>query len=825
MGFSVFIIHKIITLGCSSVLISFLFLFFFNVSNAEVEPPKNPNSAKGCAICHYRWVDTFFVEGKGSELVAYTAEKTVATPEMCMSCHDGSIMDSRARMTRGSGHKTGVPPPSGMKLPKLFPLDEEGKVQCATCHTAHGVPSGSDAVDTIFLRTSNRDSAMCRQCHPERDGGLNKGNHPDGIVKLEISQNLISFGAHAGKAGNKIGCETCHTAHGSPNESYLIQSVMRSGLCLDCHKDKNTLTPQGQKKPFHVINVEPVNANIPEKLIQLGAKLGDHGSVICQSCHKVHNSQTKRQLLVIKNDNRSTLCLACHSEKRLLADTKHNLIHSAPGERNLEGKTVAEAGICSACHLPHNPARKTTIEADFTSQLCLSCHSKGNIAEDLSLTGRQHPQNINNLAKKDKENLLLPLFDEYGIQNKTGEMTCATCHDPHRWRSDSAKGEIRRDVRGDRTTSFLRKPAPEICGECHRNKFYIANSKHDLNKVASEAKNILNQPPSQSGLCGSCHLVHNSQNIFLWARKLPSKSDNVIQDLCTGCHNENGAAKQKVIKDYSHAVNISVSEKGITTFLPLFDINGKKTKDGIMSCITCHDPHRWNPSITFAKDHFDNEGNSQNSFLRLETSPSPKLCESCHPDKAFLEKTDHDLIASAPSSINRIGQTPLESGICGVCHLVHNSENKIQLWAQGIGAGNNVMEMMCNFCHSENGPAKNKIPPIYFHPREKLIKNTGKNISDRPDYFPLFHGRTGEPVTSGNISCPTCHNVHQWDPRSKDKGKGVNIEGDMANSFLRPQASRVLCADCHPGDAALKFKYYHDTTKRKFKGIDELFFQ
>jgi hypothetical protein len=76
----------------------------------------------------------------------------------------------------------------------------------------------------------------------------------------------------------------------------------------------------------------------------------------------------------------------------------------------------------------------------------------------------------------------------------------------------------------------------------------------------------------------------------------------------------------------------------------------------------------------------------------------------------------------------------------------------------------------------------------------------------------------------GNISCPTCHNVHQWDPISKDKGKGVNVEGDMSNSFLRPQASRVLCADCHPRDAALKFKNYHDTTTRKFKGIDELFF-
>jgi hypothetical protein len=121
-------------------------------------------------------------------------------------------------------------------------------------------------------------------------------------------------------------------------------------------------------------------------------------------------------------------------------------------------------------------------------------------------------------------------------------------------------------------------------------------------------------------------------------------------------------------------------------------------------------------------------------------------------------------------------QTPVESGTCGVCHFVHNSNNKIRLWAQSFGDGNNIMEMMCNSCHSEDGSAKVKIPQISFHPREKLISNKGKDIKGRPDYFPLFHGRSGEPVTAGNISCPSCHNVHQWNPRFMAKGAGVNVE-------------------------------------------------
>ena len=72
---------------------------------ANVEAPKNPNSAKGCAICHYRWIATFFVEGKGTPLVPYQKEKVVATEEMCFSCHDGSVKDSRDKLSRKTGHR------------------------------------------------------------------------------------------------------------------------------------------------------------------------------------------------------------------------------------------------------------------------------------------------------------------------------------------------------------------------------------------------------------------------------------------------------------------------------------------------------------------------------------------------------------------------------------------------------------------------------------------------------------------------------------------------------------------------------------------------
>jgi predicted CXXCH cytochrome family protein len=968
------------------IVITLLFLRVNIHAQEIIIPPKNPNSAKGCAICHYRWVDTFFIEGKGSDLVGYTSQKAVATPEMCFSCHDGSVMDSRARAYQTRQHKTNVRPPSIMKIPDILPLDEQGNMQCATCHTAHGVPSGPDSQETIFMRTSNRNSEMCRMCHPEMNGGGKMGNHPLDTTKLEIPGSLIDLDARVGVKANQVVCETCHTAHGSPYENYLIKNDRDSSLCLACHPDKDSLTPGGEKRPVHVINAQPSTANIPEKLLRQGAKLGSDGELICQTCHRVHQNTVAPQLLLFKKDEKSTFCLSCHSDKGYIADTKHNLAVSAPAEKNLEGKTVAQAGVCSACHLPHRPARRLSGNSDYTTRLCMSCHSKGKVAGKKNLIGTTHPLSVYPFAKKganseyrsirvDKDELNLPLFDRAGVRNRNGKMTCATCHDTHRPPADAASSTASKAGQ-TKIKSFLRKPSPEICGECHREKFSIANTKHNLSTSAPDEKNILNQTPAQSGLCGSCHIVHgprrnflwarptatgegkgletglcischheagiaknkvnkgynhptniaprdkglstvlplidgkgqfsangviacqtchdphqwkpeqtaaepgkgssevqkqvtsflrkpspgicgechhdklgiantdhdlsktapeeknsrgqkpaqaglcgnchlphNAQKSFLWARTLKVESDDVVEDLCISCHSASGIAGKKVLSGYSHPLNMKPSEKGMDPTLPLFDKNGKELDKGFVTCHTCHDPHRWAPLKTLIIDHYKIEGNSQNSFLRIENSPSPGLCKDCHPEQGAVEKTDHDLLKSAPDSKNSLKQAPAESGTCGACHVVHNSKNTVKLWARKLPPGLNVMDAICNSCHSKNGPAKNKFPRIASHPQNALIINIAKSKKRRNDYLPLFDESTGNRIMVGNISCPSCHNAHQWNSRSTPKGKGTP-EGSALNSFLRASSYQLICRDCHGPDALYKYLYFHDPDKR-----------
>ncbi|MDA3788876.1 MAG: hypothetical protein PF503_10335 [Desulfobacula sp.] len=488
------------------LIILFIFIIFplpCNTARAKVKPPGNPNSAKGCAICHYRWIDTFFIEGKGSELVAYHSEKVVATRKMCMSCHDGSVMDSRKRVNANSGHKINNMPSRDMKIPKIFPLDESGKMQCFTCHTAHAVQSGPNAKDTIFMRTSNKESALCHYCHYDKKMTQKKENHPMGKFSQEGEENSPGPDSRVEQKIDPIYCETCHAAHGSPFENLLRISSKESGFCLKCHPDKNMMNSLGKRNPTHVVNFKPIKVTIPDSLIKKGGRLGQNGIITCQTCHKVHNNKNGDQLLLFARDQQSTQCTICHTTKK------------------------------------------------------------------------------------------------------------------------------------------------------------------------------------------------------------------------------------------------------------------------------------------------------------------------------YIEKTDHDLIVTAPLSKNIKEQTPFQSGTCGVCHLVHNGRNIIKLWARDFAEGSNIVDKMCNSCHSETGSGKKKVPQVSLHPREEIVKsNKGK-----PDYIPIFDGLTGEEVAGGNITCPSCHNAHQWNSIQKAIGKGVNVEGDITNSFLRSQPLHKQCIGCHKTDSQLRIKYFHNIEKRKFKSIDALFFK
>jgi predicted CXXCH cytochrome family protein len=671
------------------------------------------------------------------------------------------VVDSRVKIVERNPHFALKKVPDTLNLPEFYRLDRNNEIYCGTCHTLHDFTESTEVGSTPFMRTDNQRSQMCITCHAGKTEQQGYANHP----VLKQASDIIR--------------------------------------------------PEAARN---------------------GPELGPDRELICQSCHNAHG---KRAMVAPLND--STLCVMCHQNKKSLINGKHDLRLTLPDVKNIKQQRPSESGPCGACHIPHNAAgqklwAKRLNPGIPASQMCLTCHDEQSGVKTKRIGRHSHPTNVKPVSGQSppKE---LPLFSPQAGREPAGSVQCFTCHNAHQWDPTSPDNLGAKNLEGDESNSFLRvsnSASSELCVKCHSDKKQVAASDHNLKFTAPEEKNTLGFTAGRAGPCGACHIPHNAAGLRLWAKPLAGDTPLAAQ-LCAGCHRKAGAAKNKLIGDYSHPLDVTLQKLNIPgsdnlniSKLPLYGDDGKKIPAGKMVCLTCHEPHTWDPnksSPDLNKTFQNIEGDAANSFLREANFPSSNLCKSCHPAKSRVDKTEHDLMVTAPSSKNIAGQTVLESGTCGVCHFVHNSRSDIVLWARGFGTGNNIMETMCNSCHSPEEPARSKVPPVYLHPREKVIKVKAQNKKGLPDYFPLFHGGTGTPVTAGNLSCPSCHNVHQWNPESPAKGTGVNSEGDASNSFLRSPTSFALCQDCHGKDAPFKIKYYHDPAKRKFKGIDDMFFR
>ncbi len=1027
-----------------NVFIIALIMFWMGVipirAEVSIKETEFRDARKECAMCHYYWMETF-LSGEGTDYVPMPKERQATTERMCFSCHNGSLGDSRSIVWTNKRHPVGFYPK--MDIPGLYPL-YKGKVECGTCHTAHGGKTDYSVERSFFLRSTNNNSEMCMGCHKDKKEGPLHGMHPVNVDTLEFSEELKAAGAIEGTkpnmvicqschvvhgspydhllalpvsipgsnraplcegchtanpsmpghgpgkdthpvdvkfkvavlpeswignrkpvtgAGGEITCRTCHQPHSAPGKKLLVEDNSQARLCKRCHLDKkssgineeNTGThpvdvgiknikptkrvfvengkiscngchiqhnavdnsaADGSDGPIlrqtnlggkfcaechqgkvvsnkaraeaigtHPVNIVPQTAVIPDYWFDKGAKLGPNCEVVCVSCHKIHGSVPgTSNLLVYNNDTRlcgschqkksaivkrekpydikhpvnivptqvqvsdsmlalgaqkgpngelicnschhphkgtpgtpillktnkkNSICFECHADKKSVYLSDHNLFVMGPDERNSLGQTVSEGGICSPCHTAHTWAKPLSGEGDIVSQLCLSCHSGGNLAQNKSVGFYSHPTEKHMPAGDKKTDL--PLFNKFGLREKNGLVYCTSCHDPHVWTPGerfSIEGIEKipwaLGTEGDGNNSFLRMKNDadsSLCRECYLDKSYIKNTDHDLRITAPLEKNILGKTAEQSGVCGSCHLPHNGINRRRWAKEVIGRGEDFSSQLCKTCHFEGAAAAKKLVGEYTHPTNISITRVKGKTRLPLFDEQGNLKEKGNVVCYTCHDPHVWNSEKkTSEGPGKETEGDAHNSFLRISNGSESKLCVNCHTSKQYVIGTEHDMSVTSPNEKNTDGMTVQQSGVCSACHKVHRG-NARRNWARKIAGGDeDIAAQLCKSCHQEGKVAEKKLLGEYSHPTNVQISSaTGKYAEVGRD-FPLpLYDEKGNKILEGKVYCYTCHDPHRWDPRKKEIGPKKNTEGDTRNSFLRIPNDKDarLCLTCH----------------------------
>lgn len=822
-----------------ALLLTNIFFFFLAASSSRATTTTTtlkPDSAKECAICHYGWVETFFIGKRGTALVPFAAQDTAADADMCFSCHDGSTVDSRKKVHNDRKHQEGIIPSEKIKIPEIFPLDGEGKMDCATCHSAHGVSSEPGIEKTIFLRTSNRNSAMCTMCHVDKEGGPEQGNHPVNKTTLAVPDIIAAGGGYTGDEPNQIICESCHVAHGGFTDARLVLPVDQPGaypvLCEACHGTSPGLNPDAPRNRFsHSVDVTPKDARIPREW-RSGepVKLGSRGEMVCSTCHTVHSPAANESLLSATNEQDS-LCLQCHTfQEKLLRNNKHDLRVMAPDAENSRGQTASRSGPCSCCHFTHEGsgpfmwARQWEGEEKAPVGICKSCHAQGACAEQTPIPETGHPIGVR--PKEENSTAQFPLYSETGSKERGGAVYCSSCHNTHQWDPLNPDSKGSKDEKGDVTNSFLRAPnqASALCLGCHQQQDSLLKTDHDLSQSAPEEKNLLDQSPAQSGICGCCHLAHGGASTLMWGRRLPEGDDPLMARVCLECHREGGCGGEKTVGTYFHSLDVPAGTAAETK-LPLYLAGGKQDPEGKVVCSTCHNSHQWNPGDPQKKG---DEGTESDSFLRLSSGGNSPLCAECHPDKSHIQDTEHDLRISAADAKNAQGALPAESGLCRQCHAVHNASIGPFIWNREVGpllpeswkeefiAAENLMVGLCTSCHATDHCAGEKLPEYGLHPSRLYMAMMQERSSELKedafkkfiDHYPIFTPE-GDKNIRGDIVCSTCHDVHLWDARSPARGSGEKLEGNATNSFLRKDAAFIFCASCHGEEAIFKFKYFH----------------
>ncbi len=345
----------------------------------------------------------------------------------CLSCHDPHMSD----------------------FPSLLMAD--GPELCAGCHAeiveAAGVESGhSPAAD---------DCLICHQPHGSEQRRLLTSPAGELCIDCHDADDEDLIATHLGAELARLDCVGCHSPHGSDHPSLLAKTLhapLEDGCDL-CHIDNAyDDLEEGGGNELCLLCHDDLGEMIDEAVVA-------HEAIDLGACVDCHNPHASPQEYLVKAPGAGP-CADCHDSQ-------------SPVEGEVAHGVIDMLG-CRACHEPHGGDREHLLRDDPT-QLCLSCHGGslelGRETEfvflldqfEVTAAAARTIAQLNLSADGEHDHpiaghrvLGVPSAEElHSVETDfEDEMTCLTCHDPHKGRSAAI-------LRWDAATS------DEACRGCH----------------------------------------------------------------------------------------------------------------------------------------------------------------------------------------------------------------------------------------------------------------------------------------------------------------------------------------------------------------------
>ena len=457
-----------------------------------------------------------------------TLEAAVGQPDgsskLCLGCHDGTIAVGLTG-SRGLIDLTGVPaagtmPPGPTNLstdlsddhpvsfapdPARDPeiqlppagdpvhLDEQGKVQCTSCHNPHSVERPK------FLVRELIGGVLCVTCHVK--AGWPGSAHEEALDFYPPGQTVTTV--------SDASCFGCHVAHSAPGPERLLRAAAEEETCFECHQpapagvapDILTQFLKPSSHPFDLTlgDHEPVITFTPAEPVLL-----DRNHVECADCHNPHRATRELPLDGAKGIRidgtvaSSTpgvaieeyeVCLRCHG------DTFDRFISPAPlrppsgsNKRweffpgNASFHPVVTEGRNQSVRLNTQLARSGSGLTTLSRIDCTDCHNNEATADAQgiaanSLSGPQGPHgSFNERLLRATYSTAVGTFDQppFNSYDPANFALCFLCHDAasltaRRDTTGTNFGPDAKNLRDNLHALHLEQDTNASCHECHYN--------------------------------------------------------------------------------------------------------------------------------------------------------------------------------------------------------------------------------------------------------------------------------------------------------------------------------------------------------------------